>query len=316
MGKSTLDYFLITEDDSIERFKKLLQQEVNTLYVDIALGKMNDADKSKHYAEKLEKVLALPYFNKKEYLSKTVGWLKEKVKIDTLIAKTTKEFLSTYFDDKRERKLEFTQKYVKNSKLKVFSDVQTGMLRYYNAEIKYFNTKKEEFVLERDVNDTLLWFTKVYKDEINNQWKGKKFKEFLTEKLSNANSEKAFSDLSATNKSEKVQHLEYALSNLPYFKYKKYLVQSTAADIKNEFNKVSAKTTHMLVLIEKYISYYKEKKSNEKFEYSDSVDAVCSLYNTEFAELSEKIANVSKEYSLYRFFQGVIEADIFKSLYE
>lgn len=304
-----LDYELSNSDEKVVNFKRRVKEQIDVLRIAIKNGSVNDAKISENYANKAERFLTIPYFSEKSNKNKRVHDLKSELKLTVAIDKEMLTVIENWLIQKRRNKVILASKYAPINAQHDFSYFDE-MTDFYNADMDFLNTYRTTYVSECIVVKRLLTILKekeIIEDlAIKNSWKVETLK-------------KAFHD--NRDKLKGVSDEEYIeIMLLPYFKYKKYLTMEVS-----KLKEVLGIRAEALTFIENWIEelYYIARHENENLYNLDSefiekanLSDIFYQYDKFIGEWTFAKKDIDKEYSLYRFGQGLVESDIFDTLYK
>ena len=302
-----LDYQVASPEEKVLDFKKRLEEQIAVIRVGIKSGDVNDSQKAQNYIKKIEKFLAIDFFSNKKNNVKRVRHLKQECKVVVATNKEIIDIIKKWISQKRNYKITAAEEFVKGEakqfdfmgEMKGFYDRDNSFLRdieaNYNSELILLNRIKG-MLADKTITSAL---------GVKNSWKVETLKESLLE----------WSQDYPINVEIELEEI----FKLPYFRYKKYLTLEVSEF--KDFLDVRTKALQEIVdWIEEYISY-----NNSEFEVLKSqMGEVCRAteydlldeYDRCLDDLSRVLQEYEKEYRLYRFGQGLMEADIFDTLYK
>lgn len=304
-----LSYEPVEETDTILEFRRRVEEQIDVLRIAIENKKVNDPKKAQNFANKAEVFLSNIIFARNSYLTKTVRILKRDLKKIVAIKKAALKILYDWIVLKREKKREFSKRYVPFEENKNRVNFKSEMMSFYSDDIYYLNGIIFSYSAELSQIEELLRFLKA-KDVLGEigfktSWKVKTLKDEL----------EAFSQ----NESSTWSALIKRVLQLQYFKY-------------NDFLKMTIKELieflNIRVEVLKYLSNWlntelngvvakKNKLNKTNIEHSENdLKKVLDAYDSFINLYTERKRRVDTEYNLYRFGQGLLKKDIFESLYK
>ncbi len=298
-----LPYEEADPNESLVDFKRRILEQVKVIRIAIKSDDVNDPEAAENYAKKAERFVEIPFFKGKSgrvrqlkaHLKETVGESKELIGC-----------LKEWLKKKKERKVIFTEAYLKTCKTQPF-DYKEALIQFYDQDLEYLSqTVIPQFQSETILISNLIDIFKSKKvmDEIGakNSWKVTTFKLALIEynKTTPFDERFSFDDI----------------MNLPYFRYKRYL-NLTLEEFKNLlFVRYNVLIYVIVNLSERYHEIETLKEDVNSRDTRKTVKDMLMVYDRFFEKYKSMLNELEKKYSLYRFGQGLIEADIFKSLFK
>ena len=315
MKGPVLVFEVLPEDCKVEELKQRLEQQVEVIRHDVSFSKINDTEKALNYAKKIEEILALPCFRTKANRSLTIGTLKEHLKADTYASKLTKDFYKALINFKRAEKLGISKKYLGP---KTLVDNSKPLIEYYRHNIKFMKTYLADVTQKVKLCSAFEWFFKYFKAEINRQWKGTTLISFIDEKI-----EKFMVEEIQLNKRESTIMTAIASArkdNISYFKLKKYKemeVSKFESEILREISCGKGLIEVISACINEVNTLVTETRELEtaKVEREVAIQRVHDVCDAELNSISDLYNTAEDKYNLYRYFQGILKDNIFKSLY-
>ncbi|MBR6253714.1 MAG: hypothetical protein IKR04_07870 [Clostridia bacterium] len=302
-----LPYEQTDYEEKITSFKQRVMEQVEVLKVGIKNGSVNDPKISERYIKKIELFFLSPFFGVAENFNKRVKDLKKYLKVAVAEEKEIQAIIEKWLLRKRNNKILVANSYS-------IKDDSYGNF-FYKYEIEKFYDQDLEF---------LYGILPTYKSEL-----------ILLNKIKGLLADKKFLESLGAKNSWKVNTLKSALSEwaldfpfgvefelkelyeLPFFKSKKYLDMDL-----RDFKEVIDNRTKTLENIIKWIETQIKETSAAKNElegkqfYNNNIYDLFKVFD-EFIEKYSGIKEVYRElYSLHRFGQGLIENDIFETLYK
>ncbi len=316
MGKSEdfekiRSYVPLNPNEKVSKFVTTIDWQIQAIKVGIANDAVNDPKKAENFANFAERFLKSE-FVKDMHRDSTIQQLKDKLKIIVGSYKELISIMKEMIDRKIKKKIMLAQNYV----------------QYGSGKIPEFDALYEE----QYVDDFVFLKTQLptYESEI-----------LLIQKLFGMLDDKEFMQEIRFKNSWKVDTLKKAIVKwkeenelddipseeisqillLPYFRYKKYLTM-TVADLKNFLrirkrilNLVASWIRSMIAVLGKNreISQIKMKElSNDK----KNLITILGKYSESIKEIEEIMKSNETLYKLCRFGQGLIENDVFSTLYK
>lgn len=321
MRSRVLDYQPVTESESITTFEKRIQEQIRCIRVGDKNGTLNDTKKAENYAKKCERFLALPYFSDKKYKGKSVGVIKDDLKVQVGSRKDFISILTFWYDKKRDMKLAFVESVSPLSgsfSQKKRHEIAMTRKRMYMADISFLQEKLQSYEATKTALTSFLGvlINESFMDYVGAKrtWKVSMLKEKIIS-LCHENLEIRVEDKIAGVSLE----LLNSLLLLKYFKYKRYLdlevrelMKTVSIDIAI-LEKVLDNLTLMLAIAKEKLKFSKMMSDCE--DISMEITRALELFDSDLKMLYAEKKKMEKDYSLYRFGQGLIENDIFESLY-
>lgn len=304
-----LSYQLTTPDEKISKFKLRVNEQISVLRVAIKKGSVNDPKTCENYIRKIERFLACPFLSETKNDDKRLIDLKKYLKIKVADDKNISDIIQSWLELKRSAKVIIANTYILQDGSYQNFYYPYEIVKFYDRDLEFLRTKKTVFesqlILVRKVSGLLSDKEFLKALGCKNSWKVSTLKEELSEWV------KDF-PLNAEFELDEIY-------KLPYFKYKKYLTMEVRDFV--ELIKVKAKSLEEIVdwINEEIIEINKAKKEAE-----DNIESLrdkniydlYKLFDAFIAKYATSKRVFDEQYSLYRFGQGLIEADIFAPLYK
>ena len=302
-----LDYQAASPEEKILSFKKRLEEQIAVVQIGIKSGDVNDPKKAQNYIRKVKKFLAIDFFSNKKNKDKRVHHLKQHCKIVVATNKEIIDVLKKWISQKRSYKITVAEELLKTqgehfsfmSEMASFYERDNGFLSdakaNYNSELILLNRIKG-ILSDKTISDAL---------GVKNSWKVETLKESLLE----------WSQDYPINVEIELEDI----FKLPYFRYKKYLELEV-----REFKELLDVRTTALQEVTDWLEErifcnngdFRILKAEPEVVYRATEFDLLDEYDKCLDDLSEVLQAYEKEYRLYRFGQGLIEADFFDSLYK
>ncbi len=316
-----LDYQPVSTDEKISTFQKRIQEQIDCIRLGEKNETLNDSQKAENYAKKCERFLASPFFTDKQYRGKNVSILKRDLKVHVGMCKEIITILEQWIEKRRGMKLTFANMATpvdENATEKKKQFLLRERVRLYTATVSFFQEKYSVISDELGILQTLLdmLLNKELMEFIGakRSWKVSKLKEEL---LSIFNGKNPADDESKA-KGISRESLK-ALLVLKYFRHKKYL-NMEVRELLDNIGVDASILKHVLEWISERLEANKSGLKDAKKEtHSEGlrveISRILSRYDEENYILNSLKRDIEKTYSLYRFGQGLLENDIFESLY-
>ena len=306
-----LDFTGAEPEEKIVDFKRRVSEQILSIRIGIKNDDVNDPKIAESYAQKAERFLQIPFFSDKKNKDKRVHHLKTECKI---IVSRDKEIIDAYKEwiaRTRDFKITIADKFSSPTGKEEF-DFIPAICCFYDRDRDFLDALKVRYNSERILlnkfNGVIYDNAFVKTLEVKNSWKVAYLKKQLLEWAEDYNFDVE-------------NELEDIFSH-QYFKKKKYL-NLTVKEI-NELIDIRLKVLDFL--IETWIKNQVDNlnpirligygfDSREIYKNYTLVNLL-SFYDKAIKTRTLSLEFIQKEYSLYRFGQGLIEADIFDSLYK
>ena len=304
-----LDYEVAVADEKIVAFKKRVEEQIAVLRIGIVNGDVNDPQISESYAKKAERFLSIPYFTDKKNKDKRVRNLKTYTKIIVAFYKAVSDIVEEWVARKRGLKVIFANNFSPFSEKKANFDYVSQRRIFYDEDLEFLYGVRPKYESEHILMKRLLGlladteFLKAIGGK--NSWKVSTLKEALSEWILDQS-------LEADRELEEV-------FKLPYFRHKRFLNMEV-----REFKEIVSVRVESLKKILEWIDTEIASIAKAKREIKDSLEMygekgiydIFGDYDLFISQYTVKKKSYSELYSLYRFGQGLMEADIFASLYK
>ena len=312
-----LDYRFKNYSEKITSFHRRISEQIDIL--DIAIEEdatkveedriLNDSKKARFFAKKAQRFLNTYFFTDKDYKEKRVQNLKDDLKVNVFAYKILASILEARIISKRSHKIILAQKYSSAKGNKEKFNYCYEYQRFFETDLEYLNNIKPNYdsqlILVNKLKGILAdkEFLKLF--GFKNSWKVSTLKKEISTWVKDHSLEAEY-------------ELEEIFS-LHFFKHKKYMDMTVS-----EFKEAVDTYCRGLIAVIDWIG----TQINEDESLIDSIRAygwkVCALPISEmykvYDDFLKKCSSVKKTiddmYDLYRFGQGLIEADIFDSLYK
>ncbi len=293
-------------NEKIGDFKRRVLEQIRVIRLGIKSGDVNDVTISENYAKKAEAFIKTPYFSDKKNKDKKVHNLKKFLKVIVGRDKELIRILKEWIDKKKEFKVIFAEMFFDFPQSEAF-DYDISLEAFYENDLQYLSQTmnaeyRSEYILINNLS--LLLESKAIMSAIGakNSWKVATFKNAIIE----WNKENPF----------KANFSFDDVMRLPCFRYKKFLDLTM-----DKFKEYVEVRREILMSVCMYIDkwYYEISEKSQKAkedETSKTIAGMLNKYDQFINHYSSIKKEYEKEYSLYRFGQGIIEADIFKNLYK
>ena len=305
-----LDFQPSNPDELISSFKRRIEEQIAVVRIGIQNKSVNDAKISENYAKKAERFLGIQYFCDKKNLKKRVRDLKKVLKQKVAYDKELISIIEEWIIQKRKNKIIAAEKFTPIRAQNDFS-YYDEMCSYYCFDMDFLNTCETKYTSERIIINRLLG---LLSDEnvvsglfhFKNSWKVETLKKALQD------NRKGLTNITDDEFTE--------MMALPYFRYKKYLTMEC-----DEFKELLSIRSAVLMGIEGWIKdqYYDACRSREHLHEITVINVMKANVTDLFNEYDEFLSvwdrtkkEYEREYSLYRFGQGLIESDIFDALFK
>ena len=302
-----LPYEEAVMDEKMLAFKRRIEEQIKVLRIAINSDDVNDPQMAENYAKKAERFLAIPFICDKKNKEKTLQHLKTYVKMVVSTDKEILGILKEWIQNKKDNKIVFANKYILPTSVKDFEYAEE-FSEFIAQDIDFLNVKLPSFTSELVLVNKIIGFLAdkefLKKTGIKNSWKVRTLKEFIVK--------------SAEDYPDEISKIEDCLT-LPYFRYKKYL-ELTVKELEEVLNVRAVALQKVIDFIEAKIEDVRNQHDKAKIELYNGhyrlINNMLYEYDRFMAPLIELQKVKNEEYSLYRFGQGLIEADIFGSLYK
>ncbi len=304
-----INYEPIAESAKVSVFVKRIGEQIRVLQIGITNGSVNDPEKAKNYASKAERFLVSPVVARCIKPDRTVRELKKRLKIETGLRKELAELLNTLIDWKIDNKIIVAQNHAPfKAGKEIPTDTYVSNLFLYDQNLfEVFLTKAEaERLLINKLIGLLADSHFVLETGCKNAWKVSNLKAAIALYQEDMGDERVGDDIAQ-------------ILLLPYFKYKRF-TDLTVAELKE---RLAIRTT----ILDGITGWVKQKqdavntaydnfKSKSPAERRMDIYGLLRVFDQLIFQAKEEKRRVEDEYSLYRFGQGLIENDIFDSLYK
>lgn len=300
-----LDYKEANPEEKVESFILRVQEQIAVVRFGIKNGDVRDPRKAENYIRKVEEFLSIDFFKYKKNRDKRVKHLKKYVKVLVATHKEIIAILKKWISQKRNLKIKAANELLNSKSEHSFSFI-TEMATFYeqdNALLGVFKADYEaEFILLNRIKGLLS--DNLFMERIN-AWTVEKLKEELLDWSQDYNF-KVEAELEDTFK-------------LPWFRYKKYL-RMNMEEFKDFLDVRTSALSKIIGWLDEQISAneheFENLKSQSEAVYALDEFAYLYEYDKCFGVLSRALHEYEREYKLYRFGQGLMEADIFAVLYK
>ncbi len=321
MRSRVLDYQLTSTEEKITTFMKRIQEQIDCIRLGYQNASVNDPQKAENYAKKCERFLALPYFTEKEYKGKSVGAIKDDLKVQVGSIKEIVSIIDLWMEKLRAMKLEFARQatpWNQEMSQRKRSFLLREPVRAFTSEVSFLQEKYDAFFADQA---TLMALLEVLLNEefmgylgAKRAWKVSTLKEEISASICGEQANSVDGKLVGVS----IELLK-GLLGLKYFRLKRYLSLEVrelmkVLSIDLEMTKAIVDwISGRITLFKSYLKAAKTKKIPD--DTREGIRDVLVLYDQEISFLSDMKREFEKSYSLYRFGQGLLENDIFESLY-
>lgn len=299
-----LGYERTNYDEKITTFIKRVKEQIDVVRIGIRDGSVNDPKVSEKYAKKAERFLSTPFFTDAKNLQKRVKDLKRYLKIVVGEEKELITIIEEWLTNKRSNKVLLANTY--SSKKDSSFSYQLEIERFYDRDIEYLYgilpRYKSELILLNKLKGVLTNEEFLKSIGVKNSWKVGTLKSALSEW--------------ALDFPLGVEFELNELFTLPFFKGKKY-IEMDVRDFKLIIDVRTSILENIVAWIDSEIKDSTLEKENSK--KNSQGKTIYDLYREydNFITKFNTCKNVYKEmYSLNRFGQGLIESDLFDTLYK
>ncbi len=308
-----LDYTVADPDEKIVDFKRRVNEQISSIRIAIRNDDVNDPKIAESYARKAEKFLQIPLFSERKNKDKRVHYLKTECKVIVSRDKEIIDALKSWLIRTRDYKISVADKY-SNPKEKEEFNFLTAIRCFYDRDVDFLKDLEVKFNSERIL---LKKFMGIVLDNAfvktlscKNTWK----LSYMKKQLLNWSE-----DFSLGVESE----LEDIFSH-EYFRKKKYLDLS----VKEAIEIINIRIRVLDFLIDTWIKNQIDNLNSIRLigygygldnreQYSNyTLVHLLAYYEKAIQTRTLSLNFIQQEYSLYRFGQGLIEADIFDPLYK
>ncbi len=303
-----LDYTQADEEEKIVSFKKRVEEQIAVIKIGIANGDVNDVKKAESYARKSKEFLAIPFFEDKKNKDKRVHHLKTYCKVTVGADKDIIDVLKKWIEQKRSYKISTANRYFPANKKDVF-EFYPEIRVFYTTDITFLENEKVKYKSELILVNKIkgLMADKTFMEGLGakGSWKVETFKEMLQE----WSQDYPFG----------VEGELDEIFALPYFRYKKYLTLELREF--KEFIDVRSKSLDYIIgwfddqILSSEVDLRDIGSQHEAMEKATAMDLLW-FFDKSLEDLNNGLRGFEQEYKLYRFGQGMIEADIFDTLYK
>ena len=304
-----LSYEKTDFNERISSFKKRVEEQIEVIRIAIKQGTVNDPKIAEKYAKKTERFLGLQFFSDIQYLNKRVQDLKNDLKVLVFKHKVISAILTERISSKRSHKIIMANKYTfANGKYADFyfpyeyqSFYESDLDYLYGIRPKY----ESQLILVNKIKGILANKDFLKSLGCKSSWKVSTLKEALYNWVQD-------------HSLEAEAELEEAFT-LDFFKYKKFLTRDVA-DFREVVNVYSSALESILEWIDAEINKDLEATkdigtSTQKLAKKNIYD-MYKVYDDFISKYTTMKKTIDEQYSLYRFGQGAIEADIFDSVFK
>ena len=304
-----LDYQEASPEEKVMDFKKRLQEQIAVIQVGIKSGDVTDPRKAQNYIRKIEQFLSIDFFTSKKNKEKRVHHLKQYCKVVVASDKEIIAILKEWICQKRSYKINAFNAILERKDEHAFFTFLSEMATFYERDNGLLGNVKAKYESELILLNRIkgLIADKSFFESIGGTklLKVEAFKEKLL-------------DWAQDYPFEVEIELE-DIFKLPYFRYKKYL-QMNMGDFKAFLDVRTTALQSIIDWAEEQISINIGAFKN----LENQPEAVSKLgeadylaeYDQSLTALNKLLEYYEKEYKLYRFGQGLMEADIFDTLYK
>ena len=303
-----LPYETALYEEKISKFVLRVNEQIQVLKLGIVNGNVNNVQTAKNFARKAEKFLETPFFLIEENKDKRVKNLKAETKVNVGVRKELITIIENWLQLKNSQKVVTAKKYSPYKDHKAIDFISEIQIMY-NQDVDFLNG-----LITKYTSDSILL------NRLNGILSDKSFLQSLGCKNSWMVStlKKELSDWGEGESLRAEEELQEVLS-LPFFTRKKYLTMDVAS--LKEVVKIKAE------IVNRILEWLNDKKCRREAGLKKVMDNKNEFMNhdlydllNEYEEFIKRIISAGKtikeEYTLYRFGQGMIEADIFASLYK
>ena len=306
-----LPYDRTNYDEKVIKFKKRVEEQVEVIKIGIREGTVNDPKIAQKYVDKITRFFANPYFEDEK--AKTT-WrlidLKNHLKVAVAKYKELSNITQEWVTNKRGSKIIVANTYKLQNGTSQNFYYPYEIQRFYNSDIAYLNSVLPKYQSEHLLIAKLLG---ILSDEnllkktlsCKESWKVSTLKEELRDWAQDFPFEVEF-------------ELEELFAH-KFLKSKKYLDMTV-----KDFRTLVKNRKMILEEITKWIEEQKRSINVKLKEVEDNIDNIKERniydiyrdYDAFISQYSAMKKEYDEKYSLYRFAQGLIERDIFDTLFK
>ncbi|MBR3281185.1 MAG: hypothetical protein IKI57_05055 [Clostridia bacterium] len=296
-------------NEKITSFKRRIEEQIEVIKLGIKQGDVNDPVIAERYIKKTKRFLQTPLFTDISYMNHKVQKLKNDLKVLVYQFKEISAILAERISSKRWNKILLANKFTYASGKYADFYFPYEFQKFYESDLDYLYGIRPKFESQRILINRLrgLLADKDFLKSIGckSSWKVSTFKDALSEWV------KDFSLLAEAELEE--------IFELPFFKKKQYLTRDVASfkEIVNVHSQALENITNWIdEQINEDLAQTKDVSSNTMKYASKGITDMYKVYNDFIGRLTNSKKNIDEQYSLYRFGQGVIEADIFDAVFK